>query len=135
MELINAMNVSVSGLKAQGTRIRVISENIANANTEPNAPGEEPYARKTVSFKNVLDRETGVDKVQVSEINRQRGNFGTRFDPSHPGADANGYVLTTNVKPLLELNDVREAQRSYEANINMIEISRGMLSRTVELLR
>lgn len=135
MELINAMNVSVSGLKAQGTRIRVISENIANANTEANAPGEDPYARKTISFKNVLDRETGVTRVQVDEITSNRDNFGLRFDPDHPGADENGYVRTTNIQPLLELNDVREAQRSYEANINMVEISRGMLSRTVELLR
>lgn len=134
MELLNAMAVSTSGLRAQGTRIRVISENIANANTEGNVPGEDPYARKTISFKNTLDRETGANLVEIDEISENR-DFGLRFDPDHPGADFNGYVRTTNISPIIEMNDVREAQRSFEANINMIEISRSMLTRTVELLR
>ena len=137
MELQNAMAISSSGLRAQGTRIRVISENIANANTTANVPGEDPYTRKVVSFGAELDRSMDADLVSVKSITspRPEQGFSLRFDPDHPGADNNGYVKLPNVKTMIEMNDIREAQRTYEANINMIEMSRSMLSRTVDLLR
>ena len=137
MELQNAMAVSVSGLRAQGTRIRVISENIANANSDANVPGEDPYTRKVVTFGDQVDREMGTTLVEVKNVLTPvpQNGFPLRFDPDHPGADVNGYVRTPNVKSLIEMNDMREAQRSYEANINMVEMARSMMARTVDLLR
>lgn len=134
-ELADAMAISASGLKAQGTRIRVLSENMANSSTLAAAPGEEPYRRKTVTFKNVLDRETGINKVVVDKIVPDMSDFKTQYRPGHPAADENGYVLAPNMNSLIEAMDMREAQRSYEANINAIEMSKRMLSRTVEMLR
>ncbi len=135
MDLVKALNVSASGLKAQGTRLRVIAENIANADSTAQRPGAEPYRRRVVTFGNVLDRELGAETVRVDGIVPDRSEFRRRFEPGHPAADGKGYVLTPNVNSLLEVADMREAQRSYEANLKVIQSSRAMLQQTIDILR
>lgn len=134
-DLFKAMSISAAGMKAQGTRLRVISENVANADSLPQDPSQLPYQRKVVTFKNELDRSTGVDTVRVDKITTDKSNFEKQFDPNHPAADENGYVLTPNVNTLIEMTDMREAQRSYEANLSVIKASRGMLQSTIDILR
>lgn len=129
------MAVASSGLRAQSTRMKVVAENIANASTTPSAPGELPYQRQVVTFKNEFDRELGVYEVEVGGVVKDKSDFVKKFDPSHPAADAEGYVLTPNVKPIMESMDMREAQRSYEANLSVIESARTMLLRTVDLIK
>lgn len=135
MNIMDAMGVSSLGMKAQGERIRVISENIANADTAPLKPGEDAYRRKILTFKSVLDRETGVEKVQVDKIVKSKAEFKLKYMPDHPAADENGYIQMPNVDSLIEMMDMREAQRTYEANLGMVEMARSMMSRTLDLLR
>ena len=134
-DLFDTFRVSASGMKVQGARLRVISENIANADSSPTRPGEAPYQRKKITFKNVFDRAAGTDVVQVDRVLPDRSEFGKRFDPGHPAADQDGYVQTPNVNTLIEVMDMREAQRSYEANLNVIRTTKSMLQRTIEILR
>ena len=135
-ELYSAMSVSASGLRAQSTRMKIISENLANADTAATTPGGDPYRRKMVVFKDILDKRMGVEKVQVDRIvNDKKTPFTTKYMPDHPGADANGYVKMPNVESLMETMDMREAQRSYEANLGMIEQSRNMVMQTIDILR
>jgi flagellar basal-body rod protein FlgC len=134
-DLIKTFRISASGMKTQGTRLRVISENLANADSLPRGPGQQPYRRKVVTFKNELDRRTGLNTVRVDKIDSDKGEFEKRFDPNHPAADPDGYVLVPNVNSLIEMNDMREAQRSYEANLSVIKSSRTMLMSTIEILR
>lgn len=134
-ELLRTLRISASGMKAQGTRLRVISENIANADSLPTQPGQMPYRRKVVTFRNQLDQAIGVNTVRVDRIQTDRSEFQQRYDPSHPAADANGYVLAPNVNSLVEMTDMREAQRSYEANLNVIKSSKSMLQETIGLMR
>lgn len=135
MDLQRAMAVSAAGMKAQGVRLKTIAENLANVNTTAETPGDLPYRRKVVVFKNELDRALGVDTVRVGKVDVDKKDFERRYDPSHPSADADGYVLLPNVNTIIESMDMREAQRTYEANLSVIESTRTMLSRTVELLR
>jgi len=135
MPLEKSMIVSAAAMKAQGTRLRVIAENVANANSTADRPDGDPYRRKIVSFHNVLDRELGMRVVEVRRIRGDESDFKLQFDPQHPAANKDGYVKTPNVNSLIEMTDLREAHRSYEANLNMIEVSKSMLSRTLDLLR
>lgn len=135
MDLYKAMAVSASGMKAQGVRLRVIAENMANANSTAETPGDLPYRRKVVSFKNELDRNLDVNTVRVARIDVDRKDFTRRYDPSHPSADTDGYVLLPNVSSIIESMDMREAQRSYEANLSVIDSTRQMLTRTLDILR
>ncbi len=136
MEFNKTMGIAAAGLAAQNTRIRVIAENMANADSVANEPGGEPYRRKVVVFDNSFDRELQATMVEVDRVLEDRNtSFGRRFDPNHPGADDQGYVLTPNVTGLVEMMDLRQAQRSYEANLRVIESARSMVSRTIELLR
>ncbi|QJE72992.1 flagellar basal body rod protein FlgC [Aerophototrophica crusticola] len=135
MDLMNSLAISAAGLKAQGTRIRVIQENIANANSTAPSPGDLPYRRKVVLFENALNKELGANTVKVRKIDVDRSEFQRRYDPGHPSADQDGYVLMPNVNSLVEATDYREAQRSYEANLNTIEATRTMIMRTLDLLR
>lgn len=135
MDLQNVMAISASGMKAQGVRLKVIAENLANANTTAETPGDLPYRRKVVIFKNELDRALGTDTVRAAKIDVDKSDFQRRYDPSHPSADADGYVLLPNVNSIIESMDMREAQRSYEANVSVVEAARTMLSRTIEVLR
>lgn len=134
-DLINSLHIASSGMKVQADRLRVVSQNVANADSLPTKPGEEPYRRKVLSFKEQLDRETGIDRVKVYKYGYDKSDFGRRYDPGHPAADAEGYVLTPNVNPVLEMVDMKEAQRSYEANLNVIEVSKNMIQRTVDMIR
>ena len=135
MDLQKSMMISAAGLRAQSTRMRVIAENMANADSISGVPGGDPYRRKTVTFKNVLNRQTGVREVAADRIRVDRSKLETKYDPSHPGADARGYVKQSNVSTLIEAMDMREAQRSYEANLSVIESSRSMMMGTIDLLR
>ena len=122
-------------MKVQGTRLRVISENLANADSLPTGPGKSPYRRKNIQFQNVLDRELGLNLVKVKKIGVDKSEFNRRFEPAHPAADEKGYVQTPNVKTLIEVMDMREAQRSYDANLTAIRTARSMMRRTIDLLR
>ena len=134
-DLISSLKISAAGMKVQGTRLRVISENLANADSLPTGPGKSPYRRKNIQFQNVLDRELGLNLVKVKKIGVDKSEFNRRFDPGHPAADEKGYVQTPNVKTLIEVMDMREAQRSYEANLTAIRTARSMMRRTIGLLR
>jgi flagellar basal-body rod protein FlgC len=135
-ELYSAMSISAAGMKAQGTRLRVISENLANSSTAATSPTADPYVRQTVTFKNTMDKKLGFDTVNVSKIAQDKSKpFPTKYMPDHPGADANGYVKMPNVDPLVELMDMKEAQRTYEANLGMIDQSRSMILSTIDILR
>ena len=127
--------IAAHGMKAQATRLRVIAENLANVNSTSEIPGGEPYRRKLITFRTALDRVLEADTVKVSRIYDDQSELGVKYDPTHPAANAEGYVLTPNVNPLIEMMDMREAQRSYEANMNIITTSRQMMAKTLELLR
>jgi flagellar basal-body rod protein FlgC len=135
MDISKVLHISAAGMSAQTMRLRTIAENMANADSLGESPGAAPYARKLVTFKNVLDRKLGASTVKVDKITKDQAEFQKRFDPQHPAADKDGYVLTPNVNSLVELMDMRQAQRSYEANLSVIEVSKSMLARTIDLLR
>ncbi|MFO1129437.1 MAG: flagellar basal body rod protein FlgC [Rhodospirillales bacterium] len=134
-ELTKSLRVSAAGMRAQGTRLRIITENIANADSTAASPGGEPYRRKTISFNNVLDRSLGADTVRVDKVSQDPSPFVRKYDPGNPAADASGYVQTANVNPLIEMADMREAQRSYEANLSSIKSAKAMLQQTIDVLR
>ncbi|HVJ35572.1 MAG TPA: flagellar basal body rod protein FlgC [Terriglobia bacterium] len=135
MDLNDSLFIAAAGMRAQGERLRVISENLANADSVGERQGADPYRRKTISFKNALDKELGVPTVQVAKIGQDQSDFRKKYDPGNPAADQNGYVSLPNVNTLIELTDMREAERSYEANLKTIEAARTMLQRTVDILR
>lgn len=135
MDLIKTMKISAAGMTAQGQRMRVVAENLANADSMPTNAETEPYRRKTVSFRNILDRDLGVNKVELDRIGKDTKAFERKYDPGHPAADAKGYVLMPNVKTMIELMDMKQAQRSYEANLNVIQTAKSMLQKTIDLLR
>lgn len=135
MDVSKVFHIAAAGMNAQSSRLRVISENIANSNTLSETPNGEPYRRKLVTFRNVLDDERQINKVEVADVTVDKGKLSKRYEPSHPGADADGFVLVPNVNPLIEMMDLRQAQRAYEANLSVIEVSRGMIQNTIELLR
>jgi flagellar basal-body rod protein FlgC len=129
------LRISAAGMRTQGSRLRVIAENIANADSLPTRPGDLPYRRRVVTFSNVLDRATGVDLVRVKDVGDDPTPFRRRYDPGHPAADDGGYVLESNVNALIEMTDMREAERSYEANLDVIRATKGMLQDTIDVLR
>jgi flagellar basal-body rod protein FlgC len=134
-DIIRTMRISGGGLRVQGQRLRVIAQNIANANSLATDANGKPYRRKIITFRNEFDRALGMDMVHVHKVRPDMSNFGKRFDPNHPAADADGYVLTPNVNTLIEMTDMREAQRSYEANLNVIKSSKQMLNNAIDMLR
>lgn len=129
------LRIGSSGMSAQSLRMRVISENVANAQSTGSSPGADPYRRKTVSFETHLDRASGIETVRVKNVGRDMSAFPLEYAPQHPAADANGYVKNPNVNTVIEMSDMREASRSYEANVTMVEQAKAMLGRTIELLR
>ena len=135
MDFLKSIQVAVSGLKAQSGRMRVISENIANADSLPQNPNADPYRRKVPTFERRFDRELEAEPVRMGKISRDQSTFKTRFEPGHPAADRQGYVKLPNVSSTIESMDLREAQRSYEANLNVVSSTRRMIQRTLELLR
>ena len=134
-DLFTSMKLSAAGMKVQGMRLRVISENLANADSLPTEPGGSPYRRKIITFKNEIDRNVGQNTVKVNRIRPDMSEFTQRLDPNHPAADERGYVQAPNVNALIEMMDMREAQRSYEANLSAIRTSRAMMQGTIEILR
>lgn len=130
-----SMFIAGAGMQAQGVRLRVISENIANADSVADTPGGDPYRRKVITFKNVMDDALQADVVRVREIGEDPSDFDLQFDPSHPAANEDGYVQLPNVSTLIETMDMREASRSYQANLRMVEMAKTMFSQTVSILR
>ena len=135
MDIGKAIAISAAGMDTQTARLRIIAENIANQDSTGSTPGAEPYRRKTITFANQLNKELGTETVRVRSVGTDKGELPLRFDPSHPAADANGYVRMPNVNPFVEIMDMREAQRDYSANLNVMEATRTMLTRTIELLK
>ncbi len=135
MDFLKSIMVAASGLRAQSSRMRVIAENIANVNSVATQPDAEPYRRKIPTFRATFDRELGAQVVKAGPIQRDDSEFGLRYEPSHPAANEQGYVQTPNVSTLVESVDMREAQRTYQANLNVITSSRQMILRTMDILR
>ena len=135
MQLSDSMEIASAGMKAQGDRLRVVAENLANVDSTGKTPNEQPYRRKVLVFNNVLNKELGINTVQVSKRTFDMSAFNKKYDPSHPAADAQGYVQYPNVNSIVEMMDMREANRAYEANINVVTMSKTMLARTVDLLK
>ena len=133
--LISAMKISASGLEAQSMRVRIISENLANAQSTGSTPGSDPFRRKTISFGEELDRMSGAALVDVKSIQTDQSPFSLEFDPGNPAANAEGYVKMPNVNLILEMADMREANRSYESNLQVVKQAREMISMTIDLLR
>ena len=134
-DLTISKTIAASAMKAQAQRLRVISENLANADSLAKTPGGQPYRRKTVSFKNELDRQSGVELVKVGKVSRDAGDLERKYDPHHVAADKDGYVLLPNVNPLIEMMDMKEAQRAYDANLNMMRTAREMSSAALDILK
>jgi flagellar basal-body rod protein FlgC len=135
METMKSMLVAAAGMRAQAERMRVIAENLANSSSTATKPGEDPYRRHIPVFKAELDRVNGVETVKVASVVQDMSEFREQFMPGHPAADARGYVKLPNVNSLVEMMDMREAQRTYEANLSVIDNARSMLARTVDLLK
>jgi flagellar basal-body rod protein FlgC len=135
MDFTDVMTVASSGMRAQGERLRVIAENIANANSTGTSPGAEPYRRREILFKNMLDRASGLTLVKTAGVRGDTSAFGREFNPSHPAADKDGYVLLPNVKSVVEMVDMREAQRTYDANLSVLDAARSMIARALDILR
>ena len=133
--LETSLNIAASGLTAQSTRLRVVSENVANAQSIGSAAGADPYQRKTISFENELDRTTGANLVAVKTIGLDSSPFKLERDPGNPAADKDGMVKMPNVDVLVELADMREANRSYEANLQVAKESAAMLNDTIDLMK
>jgi len=133
--LTSALKVAASGLGAQSERLRVVSENLANAQSTGTAPCAEPYRRKTISFVAELDRATGGAMVEVNSIDRDPSAFPVEFQPGNEAADENGYVKMPNVNVLVEMADMNEANRSYQANLQVVKQARDLISMTIDLMR
>lgn len=133
--LKSILTIAASGMLAQGERLKVVSENVANASSTAMSPGEDPYRRKTITFEEMIDQESGVSTVRVSSIDRDDSEFSLRYEPSHPAADDQGFVKVSNVSPVMEMANMREAARSYEANMNMFESARRMRTQMIDLLK
>ena len=128
-------DIAVSGMKAQAERLRVISENMANADSVGIRPGEDPYRRQVVTFKNYVDEATGAQLVKVDKVLPDRSPFQMKYMPDHPAVNAEGYVAMPNVNPLVEMMDMKEAQRSYDANMSMMQTARDMNSKILDVLK
>jgi flagellar basal-body rod protein FlgC len=130
-----SIKIAGSGLEAQSARLRVVSENMANVQSTGKTAGANPYRRKTITFENELDRTTGVNLVKVGDVGTDRAAFRTEYDPGNPAADEKGMVKMPNVNMLLEMSDLREANRSYEANLQVVKETRDLFSMTIDLLK
>ena len=135
MDFMKSLTIAASGLRAQAGRMRVISENIANADSTAKTAGGDPYRRKVPTFSSELDRSLEARVVTLGKIKPDNSDFRVKHEPGNPSADANGNVKYPNVNSLVEMTDMREAQRAYEANLNVIETARAMETRTLDLLK
>ena len=135
MDFMKSMAIAASGLRTQAGRMRVISENIANADSTAKSAGTDPYRRKIATFRSEVDRALDANVVGLGKVRTDPTDFRMKYEPGHPAADSNGYVKYPNVNSLVEMTDMREAQRSYEANLNVISATRRMIQRTLDLLK
>jgi flagellar basal-body rod protein FlgC len=135
MDFLKSIAIAASGLRAQAGRMRVISENIANADSTATKPGADPYRRKIPTFRSEMDRALDANVIGLGRVRPDPTDFRLKYEPGHPAADANGNVKYPNVNALIEMTDMREAQRSYEANINVIGATRRMIQRTLDILK
>jgi flagellar basal-body rod protein FlgC len=133
--LPQAMETSASAMRAQSTRLRLVAENLANAESTSAVPGGDPYQRKVMTFQQAVDKQTGAALVEPGPISTDPAPFHTEYDPSHPAANAQGYVSMPNVSPVLETADMREAERSYEANLAALNQARSMIAKTLDILK
>ncbi|MGG7516265.1 flagellar basal body rod protein FlgC [Allorhizobium undicola] len=133
--LSSALKIAGSGLEVQATRLRIVSENIANAQSTGDTPGADPYRRKTITFGSELDKATGAEIVKVEKLGFDQSKFVEEYDPGNPAADSKGYVKMPNVNVLIEMGDMREANRTYEANLQSVKQTRDLISSTLELLK
>jgi len=134
MDFSTSMAVVASGMKAQSERMKTIAENIANANSTASSPGGDPYRRKIATISSQFDRELGATTVKAGKTITDKSDFRTQYDPGNPNADAKGYVKLPNVDSLVEIMDMREAQRSYEADLTAMDANKSMLAKTIDLL-
>ena len=135
MDLMKSIAIAASGLRAQAGRMRIISENLANADSAASGPTANPFRRKIATFRAELDRSIDARMIALGRVRNDPSEFRVKHEPGHPAADAGGNVKYPNIYPLIELSDMREAQRSYEANINVIGATRRMIQRTLDILR
>jgi flagellar basal-body rod protein FlgC len=135
MDFIKSLQIAASGLHAQIGRMRIITENIANADSTATTPGGDPYRRKIVTFSSVLDNSLGAQVVKLGRVQPDNSDFRIKHEPGNPAADANGDVKYPNVNSLVELTDLRDAQQSYQSNLNVITATRRMLQRTIDILK
>ncbi len=133
--ITDTLFIAGAGMQAEGDRLRVVAENIANVDSTGNTPGAEPYRRKTITFQNVLDQQLGVEKITTAGYGVDSTPFKKKYEPGNPAADAQGYVLYPNVDSVIELVDMHEAQRNYEANLNVIDVTKSMISQALALLK
>ena len=134
-DFLKSLGLAASGLNAQQARMRIIAENLANADSTASAPGQDPYRRRIPTFESVFNKELGAREVKLGKVVYDTSAFESRYEPGHPAADANGYVLYPNVTSLVEAMDMREAQKSYEANLNVVSSTRQMIGQTIDILR
>ena len=130
-----SMTIASSGLSVNSARMRVTSENIANAQSTGTAPGADPYRRKTITFESALDDATGADTVRVADVGTDNAPFIVERDPGNPAADTQGFVKLPNVNLIMEMADMREANSAYEANLQVVKESRDLISMTIDLLK
>ncbi|HWF95657.1 MAG TPA: flagellar basal body rod protein FlgC [Xanthobacteraceae bacterium] len=135
MDLMKSIAIAASGLRAQSGRMQVISENIANADSTPTQAGADPYRRQIATFQSEMDNALGARVVKLGAVKADPSDFLVKNEPGHPAADANGNVKYPNVNPLIEMTDLRDAQRSYSANLNVINATRAMIQRTLDILK
>jgi flagellar basal-body rod protein FlgC len=134
-DFLSSLKIAATGLHAQNARMRIIAENLANADSAGKTPTEDPYRRRIPTFQAVMDDDAGGQIVKIGKIAQDMTDFQERYEPGHPAADKNGYVKYPNVDPLVEAMDMREAQRTYEANLNVVTATRQMLGRTLDILK
>jgi flagellar basal-body rod protein FlgC len=135
MDFLKSLSIAASGLRAQAGRMRVIAENVANADSTAQTPGGDPYRRKVPTFRSEMDRALDANVVAMGPVRTDPTDFRMKYEPGNPVADANGNVKYPNVNSLVEMTDMRDAQRSYEANINIIGATRHMIERTIDILK
>ncbi len=134
-DFMNSLKIAATGLHAQSARMRIIAENMANASSAAKEPGADPYRRRVPTFEAVYNRELAAHKVEIGRVQYDMSEFQSRYEPGHPAADERGYVLYPNVNSLIETMDMREAQRTYEANLNIVTVTRQMLGGTLDILK
>ena len=134
MDLGSTLDISASGMDAQAERLRIVAENLANQDTTGSTPGADPYRRKTIVFQ-PIEGSDGAEGVEIARVGADQTPFEQRYDPSHPAADAAGYVKLPNVNSFVEMMDMREAERSYNADLDVMQVTRTMMARALGLLK